>query len=94
MCHTVRAHREFAEETLGLFGGVSVDTEAVEISALAMAERLSRGGHSFHSVHQLKKVGRCQHIHAQSFDLSSLKLLHNKKTATQTPFRSPVSSPF
>lgn len=37
--------REFAEETLGMFGGVSVCPAAVERSAQIMSERLRAGRH-------------------------------------------------
>uniref|UniRef100_A0A7S3QPW0 EF-hand domain-containing protein n=1 Tax=Dunaliella tertiolecta TaxID=3047 RepID=A0A7S3QPW0_DUNTE len=49
------ASREFAEETLGVFGGVSVDPAAVKRSADEMAARLRSGDRSLCSVHQLRK---------------------------------------
>ncbi|KAF5832795.1 hypothetical protein DUNSADRAFT_11205 [Dunaliella salina] len=49
------ASREFAEETLGVFGGVSVDPAAVKRSADEMAARLRSGDRSLRSVHQLRK---------------------------------------
>lgn len=39
-----------------MFGGVSVDAEAVDRSAREMALRLRAGDRSLRSVHQLKKV--------------------------------------
>ena len=50
------AAREWAEETLGLFGGCGVNAAAVDLSARVMAEQLRTGSCSLEVVHELKVV--------------------------------------
>jgi len=47
--------REFAEETLGLFGGCGVDAAAVATSASAMAQQLRRADRCLLVVHPLRR---------------------------------------
>eukprot|EP00884_Botryococcus_braunii_P002787 jgi/Botrbrau1/12509/Bobra.0169s0051.1 len=49
------AGREFAEETLGIFGGCGVNASTVAASACTMADQLRRSFASLHVVHRLKK---------------------------------------
>ena len=50
------AHREFAEETLGMFASQAVDAASVAASQLLMAAQLRDQRHSLEVVHKLKKV--------------------------------------
>lgn len=49
--------REFAEETMGLFGGCAVDGSSVAACSKQMHAQLTRRQHVLKVVHQLKKVG-------------------------------------
>lgn len=58
MCFTVSlvAFREFAEETMGLFGGCSVNGSSVAACSEQMHTQLTQRQHVLKVVHQLKKV--------------------------------------
>ena len=50
------AGREFAEETLGLFAGCSVDQNCVMLSAAAMSEQIRQHIRTLEVVHELRQV--------------------------------------
>lgn len=52
----VDAFREFAEETMGLFGGCSVNGSSVAACSKQMHTQLTQRQHVLKVVHQLKKV--------------------------------------
>ena len=49
--------REFAEETMGLFGGCGVNGSSVAACSKQMHTQLTQRQHVLKVVHQLKKVG-------------------------------------
>ena len=49
--------REFAEETMGLFGGCGVNGSSVAACSKQMYAQLTQRNHVLKVVHQLKKVG-------------------------------------
>ena len=58
VCFTLSldAFREFAEETMGLFGGCSVNGSSVAACSKQMHTQLTQRQHVLKVVHQLKKV--------------------------------------
>lgn len=53
------AGREFAEETLGLFAGCSVDQNCVLLSAATMSEQIRQHIRTLEVVHELRQVRLC-----------------------------------